>query len=307
MQTKVNFFKIGVFVITLFTLLLFFIFWLGKYAFVASKPDSYTIYIKESVSGLNIDSPVKFKGVEVGSVQNIKINPKNSEEIQVDIIVKHKTPIKEDNFATLGTLGLTGLKYIELKGGSKNSSLLKENKDGKKIIKSKISVLTNLENSSEDISKQLSLLLIQTRKLFNEKNLHNFQELLNASKNTAINSDKITKYILNKEKQLTNILNNINSLSISSKSSFDTMKESAIIVKLSAAKVMELSKKVVQEMEKGSFDIKSISKNSLENLNSVLLQLEDTLIKSEELIEQLKQNPSDIIFKKEKIEFGPGE
>lgn len=85
------------------------------------------------------------------------------------------------------------------------------------------------------------------------------------------------------------------------------MKESAIIVKLSAAKVMELSKKVVQEMEKGSFDIKSISKNSLENLNSVLLQLEDTLIKSEELIEQLKQNPSDIIFKKEKIEFGPGE
>ncbi|PHO08587.1 ABC transporter substrate-binding protein [Malaciobacter canalis] len=307
MQTKINFFKIGTFVIVLFVLMLIFIFWLGKYAFVVTKQDAYTIYFKESVSGLNIDSPVKFKGVQVGKVENISINPKNSEEIKIKISVIENTPIKKDNYATLGTLGLTGLKYIELKGGSKNSNLIQENKYNEKVIDSKISVLGNLENSSKDISKQLTQLLIQTRILFSNENINNFSKLLDASKQTALNTQEITQYIVNNENKLTQILNNLNDLSITSKSSFNNMSDSANSVKESALKVMELSQKVLNEVEKGSFDLKTISQSTIDNFNNVLNQFENNLIKSEELIEQLKENPSDILFKNNKQKLGPGE
>lgn len=307
MQTKINFFKIGTFVIVLFVLMLIFIFWLGKYAFVVTKQDAYTIYFKESVSGLNIDSPVKFKGVQVGKVENISINPKNSEEIKIKISVIENTPIKKDNYATLGTLGLTGLKYIELKGGSKNSNLIQENKYNERVINSKISVLANLENSSKDISKQLTQLLIQTRILFSNENINNFSKLLDASKQTAINTQEITQYIINNENKLTQILNNLNDLSITSKSSFNNMSDSANSVKESALKVMELSQKVLNEVEKGSFDLKTISQSTIDNFNNVLNQFENSLIKSEELIEQLKENPSDILFKNNKQKLGPGE
>lgn len=307
MQTKINFFKIGTFVIVLFVLMLIFIFWLGKYAFVVTKQDAYTIYFKESVSGLNIDSPVKFKGVQVGKVENISINPKNSEEIKIKISVIENTPIKKDNYATLGTLGLTGLKYIELKGGSKNSNLIQENKYNEKVIDSKISVLGNLENSSKDISKQLTQLLIQTRILFSNENINNFSKLLDASKQTALNTQEITQYIVNNENKLTQILNNLKDLSITSKSSFNNMSDSANSVKESALKVMELSQKVLNEVEKGSFDLKTISQSTIDNFNNVLNQFENNLIKSEELIEQLKENPSDILFKNNKQKLGPGE
>ena len=123
MDTKINFFKIGLFVIALLLSLLAFVFWLGKFGFEKKKFDEYQIYFKESVSGLNIGSSIKYKGFEVGNVSEIKLNPNNSEEIQLNIVIKKGTPIKEDNYAVLGNLGITVLKYIELKGGSINSNL----------------------------------------------------------------------------------------------------------------------------------------------------------------------------------------
>ena len=54
MDTKINFFKIGLFVIALLLSLLAFVFWLGKFGFEKKKFDEYQIYFKESVSGLNI-------------------------------------------------------------------------------------------------------------------------------------------------------------------------------------------------------------------------------------------------------------
>ena len=88
MDTRINFFKIGLFVIALIILLLITTFWLGKYGFEKKKFDEYTIYFKESVSGLNIGSSIKYKGFEVGNVKEIKINPNNSEEIQIDITIQ---------------------------------------------------------------------------------------------------------------------------------------------------------------------------------------------------------------------------
>ena len=160
MDTRINFFKIGLFVIAFITALLILVFWLGKYGFEKKKFDEYTIYFKESVSGLNIGSSIKYKGFEVGNVNEIKLNPNNSEEIQIDIVIKRGTPIKEDNYAVLGNVGITGLKYIELKGGSNSSSLLKADGNGFKIINSKTSDLTTLVDSTTDLTNELTIVII---------------------------------------------------------------------------------------------------------------------------------------------------
>ena len=49
----------------------------------------------------------------------------SSEEIEVILEVKGGTPIKQDTVAILESQGITGLKYIDLVGGTKNSPLLK--------------------------------------------------------------------------------------------------------------------------------------------------------------------------------------
>ena len=72
-------------------LLILAIFWLGKYGLEDKKYDTYYIYFDESISGLNIGSPIKYKGFDVGLVKYIKISPHNSEKIEVEIQIQKGT------------------------------------------------------------------------------------------------------------------------------------------------------------------------------------------------------------------------
>ncbi|MDN5111649.1 MlaD family protein [Aliarcobacter butzleri] len=300
MDTKINFFKIGLFVSSLFTLLVIFIFWLGKYGLEDKKYDDYSIFFSESVSGLNIGSSIKFMGFEVGTVKDIKINPYNSEEIQIDIQIQKGTPIKEDNFAILGNLGITGLKYIELKGGSNNSKLLGENQYGMKVIKSKTSALTTFVDSTEDITKEITILLSQMKKVLNDENISNFSSLLSKSEKSMANIEQFSAYLIKNEKKIDDLINSMKNFANTGNSSFASVKTSADSFK-------ELTTKIKEEFDKGTFDLKGMSSESFENLNSLLKNLENNLNLTQDLINNINESPSDLLLKQKNIKYGPGE
>ncbi|MCR1815698.1 MlaD family protein [Aliarcobacter butzleri] len=300
MDTKINFFKIGLFVSSLFTLLVIFIFWLGKYGLEDKKYDDYSIFFSESVSGLNIGSSIKFMGFEVGTVKDIKINPYNSEEILIDIQIQKGTPIKEDNFAILGNLGITGLKYIELKGGSNNSKLLGENQYGMKVIKSKTSALTTFVDSTEDITKEITILLGQMKKVLNDENISNFSSLLSKSEKSMENIEQFSAYLVKNEKKIDELINSMKSFANTGNSSFASVKTSADSFK-------ELTTKIKEEFDKGTFDLKGMSSESFENLNSLLKNLENNLNLTQDLINNINESPSDLLLKQKNIKYGPGE
>ncbi|MDN5097383.1 MlaD family protein [Aliarcobacter butzleri] len=300
MDTKINFFKIGLFVSSLFTLLVIFIFWLGKYGLEDKKYDDYSIFFSESVSGLNIGSSIKFMGFEVGTVKDIKINPFNSEEILIDIQIQKGTPIKEDNFAILGNLGITGLKYIELKGGSNNSKLLGENQYGMKVIKSKTSALTTFVDSTEDITKEITILLGQMKKVLNDENISNFSSLLSKSEKSMENIEQFSAYLVKNEKKIDELINSMKSFANTGNSSFASVKTSADSFK-------ELTTKIKEEFDKGTFDLKGMSSESFENLNSLLKNLENNLNLTQDLINNINESPSDLLLKQKNIKYGPGE
>ena len=300
MDTKINFFKIGLFVIALVVSLLVLVFWLGKFGFEKKKFDEYSIYFQESVSGLNIGSSIKYKGFEVGNVNEIKLNPLNSEEIQIDIAIKKGTPIKEDNYAVLGNLGITGLKYIELKGGSNNSKLLQEDENGFRIISSKTSDLTTLVDSTTDLTNQLTLVLGQMKKLLADENIKTISEILGKTQNSMTNVEQFSLYLVNNEKKIDELIKNINILAKNGNKSFESIDKSADSFK-------ELSSEILLEIRKGSFDIKDMSKESFDKLNNVLNSLDLTLLQTQTLIDNLNQSPSDILFKQKNIKNGPGE
>lgn len=300
MDTKINFFKIGLFVIALVVSLLVLVFWLGKFGFEKKKFDEYQIYFQESVSGLNIGSSIKYKGFEVGNVGEIKLNPNNSEEIQVDIVIKKGTPIKENNYAVLGNLGITGLKYIELKGGSNNSKLLEEDENGFRIIKSKTSDLTTLVDSTTDLTNELTLVLAQMKKLLADENIKTISQILDKTQNSMSNMEQFSSYLVNNEKKIDELINNINLLSKNGNKSFESINNSANSFK-------DLTSEILAEIKKGSFDINGMSKESFDKLNSVLNNLDSTLLQTQTLIDNLNQSPSDILFKQKNIKNGPGE
>ena len=124
MEDKVNYTAVGAFVLVLGAALIAAVLWLS--AGIAGKKHygTYQSIIRESVSGLSLDAPVKYLGVNVGKVSEIAIDPSNSSQVRLRFRIETGTPIKEDTEAVLKTQGLTGIAFVELTGGTASAKAL---------------------------------------------------------------------------------------------------------------------------------------------------------------------------------------
>lgn len=87
--------------------------------------DRYIVrYEDVSVGGLEIGADVKYSGIRVGRVDDIRIDPADVATVVVDLRVRHGTPIKADCEASIVTMGITGMKTIEIRGGTEEAPTL---------------------------------------------------------------------------------------------------------------------------------------------------------------------------------------
>ena len=147
METKVNLVLVGIFVLVLGAALIGGVLWLSSGKYYGRSYATYRTYMSE-VSGLNPNAPVKYRGVDVGSVRSIALDPANVEQVQLTLAIETGTPVKEDTVAILQTQGLTGIAYVDLTSGRKDSPLLKA-KPGEEypVIKSGPSLLSRLDTA----------------------------------------------------------------------------------------------------------------------------------------------------------------
>jgi len=272
MERSANYALVGLFVIIFTSAIVGFIFWLGKYGAKEIEFDNYKCYFTESVSGLNKESPVKFKGVKIGSVVSLAIDPQNSERIEIGIKVLKGSPIKADSYIVLGSQGLTGLSYLEIKGGSKESQILKSvDKQAIPEIKTQISLMTKLSDKAESVSDDVSKLLSKIDKMMSDKNINNIEATLE----------------------------NLKSVS-------DELKNSRQDLRKLIANGAELEKKGDIAIEKlsGSIDKALIT---IHNSNEMIDEVRHLTMDGQKLIGELKDSPSDILFKQKAIKLGPGE
>ena len=75
---------------------------------------NYVLVSSHPVSGLNVQAPVRYRGVTVGKVVSIGFDPQEPRIILVEISVRADTPLTQGTFAKLGSQGVTGLAYVIL-------------------------------------------------------------------------------------------------------------------------------------------------------------------------------------------------
>jgi phospholipid/cholesterol/gamma-HCH transport system substrate-binding protein len=130
LETKVNYALVGAFVLTLAFAIVTGVLWVSAGGTTRKDYDSYLAFSNESVSGLNRQAPVKYKGVVVGSVQEIGLDPEDPQRVRLVLAIERGVPIKQDTVAVLTPQGLTGIAFLDLEGGSKDSPLLAPTQDG---------------------------------------------------------------------------------------------------------------------------------------------------------------------------------
>jgi phospholipid/cholesterol/gamma-HCH transport system substrate-binding protein len=122
METDKHYFIEGLFVIGLTVGAALFFVWLGS----SGERDDvlYRIHFAESVSGLGLGEPVKFQGVDIGTVKRMAIDPRDPRLVEVEVKLRKDAPVKTDTRASLRLKGITGAVFIELAGGSAEAQSL---------------------------------------------------------------------------------------------------------------------------------------------------------------------------------------
>ncbi len=292
MESKINYTLVGLFVVFLTTGLITFAYWLGKHG-GKQEYDVYLVYMSESVAGLSTDASVKYRGVNVGTVEQLGISPHNSEEVELRLKIEHGTPIKTNTTAQLKSFGITGLSFIELSGGSKDAPLLKQSTDSIPIIPAIPSTFTQLYASLEQLIQQSTSALGKFDKILSAENLENISAILRETK-------LLVKDIRGQMEGLQNFV------------------ESGVVMEKQVSRAFEKVanasdsvKKMADSLEQNYADVgKNMQQDvhqSLELLNQLLYDLDILAGDLQHATQAIQASPSDLLFKRSHPKPGPGE
>jgi len=188
MITKSQKVRLGVFLVVAAFLLVVALVVVTAPKFLEKRDRYYIEYADVSVGGLDAGTPVKYHGIRVGRVEDVYVDPEDITKIKVVVSLRKDTPIKTDTEAVIASIGITGLKYIELTGGTKEAekvepggqiaagqSLFESLSDRSEVILSNIAAFTDEEHrrafkhtvdSIERLVTQVNALIEENREQF---------------------------------------------------------------------------------------------------------------------------------------------
>jgi phospholipid/cholesterol/gamma-HCH transport system substrate-binding protein len=113
MEREANYAAVGAFVLAVALAAALFVYWYSGTR-VHRTYDRYEIYFNGSVSGLEQGAAVRYLGVRVGRVVEMRIDPRDAGRVEVIAAIESTTPISPRTVAELNLQGVTGLLYIDL-------------------------------------------------------------------------------------------------------------------------------------------------------------------------------------------------
>lgn len=152
MENKSHALAAGAFVLLLAALMVALGVWLTRDT-VAHM--TFDLSSRESVTGLQTQAAVRFRGVNVGKVESIGFDSQVPGNVLIRIATNANAPITQSTFATLGFQGVTGLAFVQLDDTGASKEPLLSNPDVPARIPMRASLLAKLSNQGETILVQL--------------------------------------------------------------------------------------------------------------------------------------------------------
>jgi phospholipid/cholesterol/gamma-HCH transport system substrate-binding protein len=165
MEFKANEIKTGAFIFATLVILGIFLVSIFGVDF-GKKSKEYQIYL-QYVGGIAQGSLVKFRGMNVGQVTEIKLPDDNEIQIAVKLEVDENTPVRTDSKVFLTAIGLMADQHIEITAGSLQADLLPPGS----IIESKEALsFAEITETLGEFNERMQGLINQVSDVFNEKN-----------------------------------------------------------------------------------------------------------------------------------------
>ncbi|OGS93523.1 MAG: mammalian cell entry protein [Gallionellales bacterium RBG_16_56_9] len=304
MEEKVNFAVVGVFVLVLSIALIGGVLWLSSGESYRKVYDVYQAYMKESVAGLSLNASVRYRGVEVGHVQQIALAPGNVEQVQLTLALERGTPVKTDTVAILQTYGLTGLAFVELTGGNRDSPALKA-QTGEKypVIKTGPSLMTRLDSAITALLTNLNRTSEKFNALMDEDNRR-------AVKNTLADIEVLSRTLAARSAAIDSSLTNAARAMENTARLTDELPQLAQRVQRSADAFDRMANELSHAGASASGALDStqqFTRETLPEVHQLVMELRDLTSSLRRVSGELEQNPSALLYGKSTAKRGPGE
>ena len=308
METKVNFAAVGLFVLVLGATFVAVILWIASGGAFQKHYDNYLAIEEESVAGLNVNAPVKYNGVDVGKVHDIRLDPADPTRVTLEFAIERGTPIKTDTEAVLKTQGLTGIAYVELSGSTASAPPLRA-APGQKypVIRTKPSLAARLENV-------LSTALAKLDTTSNNINALLSQENLASVKSTLANLAEVTQTLAaSKEKLNAGIANAAQTFDHTARATtelgpvIERIGRSADALEKMGNEAAAASATAGKTVDSVGADVKRFTADALPEAQRLLGEMSVLAASLRRLSEKIEGSPGGLLIGRRPVPPGPGE
>lgn len=307
MTNRLNYALVGLFVLVLGAAWLAISLWLtlGDYS---TQYTTYRVYIDESVSGLYLDAPVKYRGVEVGKVTGIDLNPAVPDQVQLTLDVVSSTPIRQDTQAELSVQGLTGIAFLDLKGGSLDAPMLvAEAGQEYPVIPSAPSFFARLDMSGSELIANVNALANRLAQLLDADGRRTLREIL-------VNINTITAALARREAELEQTVVSASQLMENSAAASQQLQpllaqfdDTAKSVALMAEQIAATGDSLNRYIDNSGSDVQQFSRQTLPEFGALISELRQLANTLQHVGRKLEDDPRVLIYGSDLQQPGPGE
>jgi len=304
----VNYAVVGAFVLVLGAVLIAGVLWLASGGAFQKQYDLYLAIEDESVAGLNLNAPVKYNGVDVGKVREIRLDPGNPERVNLLFAIERGTPIKEDTVAVLKTQGLTGIAYVELSGGARDAPPLRATAESDyPVIRTKPSLSARLENVLTTVLAKLDSTSGHIDAILSDENRAAFKSALadiaTVARTVAARKDALDAGMANAARTF----ENASRATAQAGPVIDRIGRSAEAIEKMGDEVARTSASAGKTADSVGADVKRFTGETLPQLERLLGELSVLTTSLRRLSEQTERDPRGFLFGRRPVPEGPGE
>jgi phospholipid/cholesterol/gamma-HCH transport system substrate-binding protein len=308
MENKAHALAAGIFVALLTALVLGLAAWLTRDTGVR---DVYEISTRESVTGLQEQAPVRFRGVDVGKVSHIGFDPKALGSVLVQLEIDRDTPLTRDTFATLSYQGVTGLAFIQLADDGKSTVKLVPNDEVPPRIPLRPGLLARLEEKGEVIIDRVQEVTERVNRLLSDDNQRRMAAAMENIGKAADSTNMLAKRIDNTvAKQLDPALAQATTTLRSAQRTVEQVSATAAQFGRTAER-LNAPGGPIDAVGEGSAAFaqaaETLSNGTLPRVNRAVDETQRTMRTLSRAVNELTENPQALIFGEGKPEPGPGE
>ena len=307
MQARVGYAAVGAFVLLLGAALIALALWLGS-GRERGEFRLYYAYTEESVAALGLSSAVTYRGVDVGRVAGIDLDPDDPTRVRLTLRIRAGAPIKTDTVATIAMQGLTGLGSLELTGGSRDAPPLDQTPGSRyPVIVMQPSLMNRLDTALRLAMTRLDQASQRLLVILNEDNAHAIGAIL-------ANTEQITGNLAAQSARLDGAIGNLQRMAASGARASEALPRLAPRVEA----VLDRTEQLLTTLQRTGEEVGSAARDSrrqLEYTAGVLLPQVERLVDDlggaagslGDLGARLNANPQMLLLGPPRREPGPGE